>query len=345
MPAPRTATLFERACRGERTARVPVWLMRQAGRYLPEYQALKERYSFWDLCVRPELAAQATLDAARILDTDAAIIFSDITLPGHAMGLPLEFAPGPRFARAVRQRRDLDDLRSVEPTRDLGYVMEAIRRTREALPPEVSLIGFCGAPFTLAAYMVEGTPSKTWVECKRMVYGEPELFGALLERVVDVVAAHARAQIEAGCDAVQLFDSHAGELSAEALRAVAFASAKQVVERLRPLDVPVIYFGRGIAAHLEAARDVGAHVLGVDWTLTMAEARRRLGPKVALQGNLDPAVLFTTPVKVDDAVRTILQPLANEPGIIFNLGHGVLPGTPPENAMQVIKSVRKHGNR
>ncbi len=343
MPSPKQPTLFARACRGELTARVPVWLMRQAGRYLPEYQALKERFSFWDLCVKPELAAQATLDAARILDTDAAIIFSDITLPGHAMGLPLEFAPGPRYAKSVRSRADVEALKTIDPPKDLGYVMEAIERTRRELPAEVSLIGFCGAPFTLAAYMIEGTPGKTWLEAKRLCYGNPEIMELLLDRVVDAVAAHAKAQVEAGCDAVQLFDSHAGELSVAALQRFAFASAKRVVERLRPLDVPVIYFARGVAAHLSAARAVGAHVLGLDWGIDMAQARQQLGRSVALQGNLDPAVLFTSKETVDRSVRDILAPLKNEPGIIFNLGHGVLPGTPPEHARQVIDSVRRHG--
>jgi uroporphyrinogen decarboxylase len=341
VPAPKQPTLFARTCMGERGERVPVWLMRQAGRYLPEYQALKERYTFLELCQKPDIAAQATLDAARILGTDAAIIFSDITLPGQAMGLPLSFAPGPRFDKAVRTQEDVAALRKVDPSKDLGYVMEAIRRTREGLPAGVSLIGFCGAPFTLAAYMIEGVPSKSWVEAKRLVYGEPDVAHALLDRVVEVVAAHARAQIEAGCDAVQLFDSHAGELTPVALERFAFASAKRVVDELRPLGVPVIYFARGIAAHLPRAKQVGAQVLGVDWTIDMSEARRQLGKTIALQGNLDPTVLFTSPDVIDTAVKSILTPVADEPGIIFNLGHGVLPGTPPAHAKRVVESVHR----
>ncbi len=335
----RPKTLFSRACRGERTEKIPVWMMRQAGRYLPAYQALKEKWSFWDLCEKPELAAQATLDAARILGTDAAIIFSDITVPGVAMGLPLEFSPGPRFAKAVRTQTDVDALREMVPERDVPYVMEAVRLTRAELPSEVSLIGFVGAPLTLAAYFIEGTPGKNWIELKRMAYGDASLFERLLDKVADAVAAHAYAQVQAGCDAVQLFDSHAGELAVPELRRFAFGSAKKVVEKLRSLDVPIIYFARGIAAELEAARDVGADVLGLDWGVTVSEARRRLGDSVALQGNLDPAVLFTSRAEVDRRVRAILDEARGHPGFIFNLGHGILPATPPENAMQVVESV------
>ena len=318
--------------------------MRQAGRYLPAYQALKRTASFWDLCCKPELAAQATLDAAQYLETDAAIIFSDITLVGRAMGLPLVFDPGPRFERVVRSRSDVDALTAVDPARDLGYVMEAIRLTRAKLPPDVSLIGFCGAPLTLAAYMIEGAGTKNWLETKRLLYSEPKVAAALINKVTDAVTAHALAQIDAGCDAVQLFDSNAGELGAHELETFAFASAKRAVAGIRPAGVPVIYFARNVGAHLESAAAVGADVLGLDWTVSVSQARQRLGARPALQGNLDPALLFTNADEIDRRVREILLEAQGHPGFIFNLGHGVLPETPPEHALQVIRSVHAWKN-
>lgn len=332
-------TLFSRACRGEPTDHTPVWLMRQAGRYLPQYQALKRDASFWDLCVKPELAARATLEAAEWLGTDAAIIFSDITVIGDAMGLRLVFDPGPKFERAARTREDIAGLKVIDPDRDLGYVMEAVRLTRAKLAPEVSLIGFCGAPFTLAAYMMEGVPGRSWLETKRMVYGAPALAAELIDKVTDAVIAHAVAQAEAGCDVIQLFDSNAGELAADELERFAFEPARRAVSAIRAAGVPVIYFARNVAAHLERAAAVGADVLGLDWGVTVAGARTRLGAKPALQGNLDPAVLFTSRDEVDRRVREILAQAKGHPGFIFNLGHGVLPGTPPENALQVVQTV------
>ncbi len=341
MSATKDQTLFVKACFGKPVPRVPVWLMRQAGRYLPQYQALKERASFLELCQKPELAAQATLDAARYLDTDAAIIFSDITLPGQAMGLPLTFAPGPRFDNPVRTQQDVQALKVADPKASLAYVMEAIRLTRKDLPNEVSLIGFVGAPMTLAAYMIEGTPSKNWLELKKMAYGAPALFTTLLDKVTAVVTAHAQAQLDAGCDTVQLFDSHAGELAPAEIKRFAFGSAARVVKALKPSGAPIIYFARGIGAHLEAAKETGADVLGLDWNVTLTEARRRLGKTPALMGNLDPTVLFTSRDEIDARVHAILDEHRGQPGFVFNLGHGVLPGTPPEHAKQVIESVRR----
>jgi uroporphyrinogen decarboxylase len=339
MPAPPPATLFARACRGEATERIPVWLMRQAGRYLPAYQALKRDVSFKDLCRKPELAAQATLDAARYLGTDAAIIFSDITVVAEAMGLPLVFDPGPKLTHPVRCCGDIEALRVVAPARDLAYVLEAVRRTRAQLAPEVSLIGFCGAPFTLAAYMIEGDPGHGWLETKRLVYGSPELAASLIDKVTDAIIAHAPAQVEAGCDAIQLFDSNAGELGSPELEQLAFAAARRAVGAIRSSGAPVIYFARNIGAHLEAAAGIGADVLGLDWTVSIAEVRRRLGARPALQGNLDPAVLLTSSTEIKRRVHSILGEAQGHGGFIFNLGHGVLPGTPPEAALQVVETV------
>lgn len=345
-PTPASPTRFHRACLGQPVDRVPVWLMRQAGRYMPEYQAVRaDAGGFHELCKSPKHAAQATLDAARILGTDAAIIFSDITMPGEPMGLELVFEPGPRFKNPLRTDQDLRRVRDVDAPRDLGYVMDAIRLTRAALPADVSLIGFVGAPFTLAGYFIEGDPSASrgWRETKRLAYGEPELMHGILERVTRVVTDHARAQIAAGCDAIQLFDSTAGELAHAELRAFAFHYAKRVIHALADTGVPIIYFARQIGAHLEEAAALGAHVLGLDWTVTLGEARSRLPANVTLMGNLDPATLFTSRAEVERRTRAILDESRGMQGFVFNLGHGVLPGTPVENVKQVIETV--HGWR
>ncbi len=333
-------TRFVRACRGEPVDRIPVWMMRQAGRYMPEYQALRKDASFLELCQKPKLAAQATLDAARFLDTDAAIIFSDITIPVIAMGQGLRFEPGPILEPPIRSRADVSRLRRIEPARDLGYVLEAIRLTRSELPQDVSLIGFVGAPLTLAAYMVEGTPGRGWTAFKSLLYSDPTTFEELLDRVTEAVAAHAAAQIEAGCDTVQLFDSLAGDIASAELQRFAFGAAQKVIAALRPLGAPIIYFARNIGGHLEQAATLGADVLGLDWTVSVTEARRRLGDGVRLMGNLDPSVLLTTPTEVDRRTRAILDEARGLPGFVFNLGHGILPPTPPSHAKQVVGSVR-----
>lgn len=338
-------TRFTRACRGEPVDQVPVWMMRQAGRYMPEYQRLREQAGFLDICRKPELAAKATLDAVQVLDPDAAIVFSDITIPADAMGQTLTFEPGPVLAPAVRSMYDVVSLKRVDAERDMAYVYEACRAVRAQLDASKSLIGFVGAPLTVAGYMIEGRPSKAWRELKRLVYGEPKVAHALLERVTETLTAHAIAQVEAGCDAVQLFDSTAGELAAAELQTFAFRYAREVIGALRHLGVPVIYFARNVGAHLEGVADLGADVVGLDWTVTVEEARRRLDDRVALQGNLDPAVLFTTPEEVDRRVHEILKESEGLDGFIFNLGHGVLPETPVPNARQVITSVRTHGRR
>ena len=341
------STRMVRACRSLPVDRVPVWMMRQAGRYMPEYQALRRQVDFLGLCHDARLAAQATLDAWRYLDTDAAIIFSDITLPAAAMGQTLTFAPGPKLVPAVRSLEDVKRLKRIQPEADLGFVMDAIRRTRAELPREVSLLGFVGAPLTLAAYMVEGTPDRDWLEFRKLVYSAPQVVAELVERTAEAVAAHAVAQLAAGCDIVQLFDTSAGELPSAELQRFAFGAARQVIQSVRRhnTDAPVIYFARDIGAHLEAAADIGADVLALDWKVSISEARARLGDRVALMGNLEPAILLTTREEIDHRVAAILREAEGLGGFIFNLGHGVLPRTPPEHARQVVESVKRHGVR
>ncbi|MEM6733812.1 MAG: uroporphyrinogen decarboxylase, partial [Myxococcota bacterium] len=319
----------------------PAWMMRQAGRYMQEYQEVRaEAGGFLQLCLNPPLAAKATLDAQRILQTDAAIIFSDITLPGQAMGLSLTFAPGPVYENPIRTGADVDALKDLDPNADLAPVMEAIRLTREGLPADVSLIGFCGAPFTLAGYMIEGKPGKNWVEMKRLLYGARDVFDALIDRMVHAVIAHARAQLEAGCDTVQLFDSNAGELAPEELRDVAFAATARCIEGIKDLGAPIIYFPRGAGAHLETAIDVGCDVLAVDWTVDLADVTRRIGDRVALMGNLDPTALLADEASVRARTKATLEKARGASGYVFNLGHGILPPTPVPNAKAVIETVR-----
>jgi uroporphyrinogen decarboxylase len=332
--------LFIRACRGEKVDRIPVWMMRQAGRYQKEYRALKDRMGgFWGLSTNADAIAEATLFAQKSLETDAAIIFSDITVPAWAMGLELEFVPGPKFSTPVQTKDDVNRLQDYDPDVKTDFLMQGIAKTRAELPESASLIGFIGAPVTVAGYMIEGYPSRGWRHLKSMAYGQPELFAELLDRVSHNLIQHARAQVRAGCDAIQLFDSTAGELAPSELHHFAFGWSKKVVEGLKDLDVPIIYFARNISKHITGAAAVGADVLGVDWTLDLSEARRILGSKLTLMGNLDPTLLFCNRDVLNVKVKDILESVGHEPGFIFNLGHGILPETPPANVKGVVEQV------
>lgn len=335
-------TRFNKACRCLEVDRPPVWIMRQAGRYLPLYQELKAKYTFIEICKNPELAAKATLDAADYLDTDAAIIFSDIMIPAIGMGLELDFNPGPILENPVRTAADVDALKIIEPNDDLPYVMEAIRQTREGLPNHKSLIGFVGAPLTMCGYLIEGGPNKNWTHFKEMLYGNPALFEKLIESVTQSITRHAAAQIAAGCDAIQLFDSNAGQVAPKELHEFGFRFAQKAIAALKPLGVPIIYFARDIGPHFEAAAELGADVLGVDWSISLSAVQKRVGNKIALMGNLDPGVLFTSETEVETRVQAILDEAKDFPGFIFNLGHGILPKTPPENAVALVKTVQNY---
>lgn len=338
-----TDSLFLRACRRQPVERPPAWMMRQAGRYMPEYQAVRaEAGGFLELCLNPPLAARATLDAQRILQTDAAIIFSDITLPGRAMGLDLVFEPGPVFNNPPRNLTEIQALKEIQPTRDLAPVLEAIRLTRSELPDDISLIGFVGAPFTLSSYLIEGRPGKNWPETKKLLYGSRRVFESLLDRVTETVAAHAQAQLNAGCDTIQLFDSNASELAPKELRDIAFSSARRCIEALSTSTAPSIYFPRGAGAHLAGALETQADVLALDWTMDLASAVQDFGQSVALMGNLDPtALLVDDEISVRRRTTETLESARGASGYVFNLGHGILPPTPVRNAKAVIDTVRQ----
>ncbi|MFY1679335.1 MULTISPECIES: uroporphyrinogen decarboxylase [unclassified Streptomyces] len=336
---------FLRACRREPVPHTPVWFMRQAGRSLPEYRKVREGITMLDSCMRPDLVTEITLQPVRRHGVDAAIYFSDIVVPLKAIGVDLDIRPGvgPVVERPFRRRADLERLRDLTPE-DVAYVSEAIGMlTRElgATP----LIGFAGAPFTLASYLVEGGPSRNHEHTKAMMYGDPGLWSDLLDRLARITAAFLSVQIEAGAAAVQLFDSWVGALSpADYRRRVMPASAK-VFRAVAGYGVPRIHFGVGTGELLGALGEAGADVVGVDWRVPLDEAARRVGPGKALQGNLDPAVLFSTPEAVRAKTGEVLDAAAGLEGHIFNLGHGVLPDTDPDALTRLVADVHERTAR
>lgn len=343
--------LFLRACRRQPVPRTPVWMMRQAGRYLPAYRAVRARASFLELCRTPELACEVTLQPIDEFGFDAAILFSDILITLPAMGLEVAFPDtGPKISRPVRTRADIDALVVPDPTRELPYVMEAIRQIVRGLAGRVPLIGFAGAPLTMLTYAVEGGGSKDYAHTKKLLFGAPQDAHALLDKIAQTCALFLEAQIEAGCDCVQLFDSWGGIVSPGDFREYPLRYAKRVIETLRASrtfqhkPVPIIYFVNGCAPYLDDYASSGADVLGVDWRVGIDEVRRRVGDGVALQGNLDPGALFASPAEIRARVADILA-RAGSVGHIFNLGHGVLPETNPEHVRAMVTAVRELSQR
>jgi uroporphyrinogen decarboxylase len=342
--------LFLRACRREPTERTPIWLMRQAGRYLPSYRALRERYDFRTLCRTPELVAEITLHPVEQLDVDAAILFSDILVLPEAMGLTvrLEDGSGPKIENPVRTAADVARLAIPEPREQLGYTLEAIGATLERLDGRVPLIGFSGAPWTLFAYMVEGSGTGDFRRARVFLREAPDLAHTLLEKIAHAVARFLRAQMEAGVHAVQLFDTWAGLLDPDAFREFALAYVRRVIRELnaspRP-DVPILLFSRGTGAWIEELAETGAHVLSLDWTCDLSRARRQVGDRVALQGNLDPIALLASPDIVAREAQRVLARFGAGSGHIFNLGHGVLPETPIENVRRLVDTVKRESAR
>jgi uroporphyrinogen decarboxylase len=338
------ASLFVRACRGEVVERTPVWVMRQAGRYLSEYNEVRKGVSFLGLCKNAELAAEVTMQPIRRFGLDAAIIFSDILIPVEAMGIPLDFNPGPILGKKISTQADVDALRVPDPTATMGFVMEAIRAFRRAMP-DVPLIGFAGAPFTLAAYAVEGGGSKTYADTKRFLYEQPKVGRALLAKLRDTIADHLIAQIEAGACAVQIFDSWAGHLSRDDYLNFALPFTIEIIDRVKTKGVPVILFARGVHACFEELAASGADVLSVEWTTPLDLAGRLAKRNVVLQGNLDPCVLFAPKERIEREVQRVLNEARELRGHVFNLGHGILPDTPVDAMATLVDAVKRLGAR
>ncbi len=336
---------FLKACRGEKVDYTPVWLMRQAGRYMPEYQEVRSKVDFLTLCKTPELAAKVTLQPIDILGVDAAILFSDILIAVEAMGMPLEFhdKKGPILADPVRTKAGVDKLVIPDTEDSMPFVLDTIKILRKEL--KVPLIGFSGAPWTLATYIIEGGSSKNFMHTKKMMYQNPGLFKALMEKITATVIEYLSAQITAGAQAVQLFDSWAGILAPYDYENMIFPFVKSAIKALKKFDVPVIYFVNDCAGLLKIVKKCGADVIGIDWRVDMAKAAKKLGKKYSIQGNLDPLVLFAPKEHIEDRVKDILFKAEPARGHIFNLGHGILPETPVENAIAMVEAVHKYGRK
>ncbi|HUI83454.1 MAG TPA: uroporphyrinogen decarboxylase [Candidatus Binatia bacterium] len=334
-------SLFVRACRRLPVESTPVWFMRQAGRYMQQYRAVRKKHSLIEICKKPELAAEVTITAAEFLKVDAAIVFADLLLPLEVMGLPFHFAAGegPVIEKPVRTAEDVGALRS-DRAAELGYVAEAVALVARHFGPKLPIIGFCGAPFTLASYMVEGGGSRHYLEVKKMMYNSPEVWDELLSKLVDVLAEYAAAQVRSGADALQIFDSWAGCLSVEDYRRYVLVRTTQLIQRLQQeTRVPIIYFGTDTATLLPSMSETGAEVIGLDWRIPLHEGWQTVGYNCAVQGNLDPALLFAPWRELKQRAAQILRMAAGRPGHIFNLGHGILPHTPVDNVKDLARFV------
>lgn len=337
---------FLRALLKQPVDRTPVWMMRQAGRYLPEYRATREQAgSFLDLCKNTELACEVTMQPLRRYPMDAAILFSDILTIPDALGLGLYFeaGEGPRFHKTVRTEADLQGLNAFKAEDDLAYVMDAVKAIRSELNGSIPLIGFSGSPWTLATYMIEGGSSKDFARVKGMAYDQPELMHQLLALLADAVADYLSAQIRAGAQAVQIFDTWGGSLSAEAYKVFSLKYMQRIIAQLpKESDgrtVPVIVFTKNGGQWLSSIAECGAHCVGLDWTTDIGKARHQIGSKVALQGNMDPAILYSSPKRIREEVATILESFGHGSGHVFNLGHGVTPGVDPDHVKAFVEAV------
>jgi uroporphyrinogen decarboxylase len=334
---------FVRACLRKPVDRTPVWFLRQAGRYMAEYQAVRKHHTLLEICKRPELAAEVTITAAEKLKVDAAIIFADLLLPFEPMGLDFEFqaGEGPVVHRPVRTDEDVLRLRT-DRASELGYVAEAISRVVTHFKDSIGIIGFIGAPFTLASYMIEGGGSRNYIHTKTMMYRSPVTWYRLMEKLVLVLREYAEQQVQAGADVIQIFDSWAGALSVSDYREYVLPITTRLVREVQAMGVPVIYFGVDTASLLPAMRETGADVLGLDWRIPLDEGWKMLQHSCAVQGNLDPITLFAEPELLRKRVFEVMHQAAGRPGHIFNLGHGIVPGTPVENVQRVVEYVREY---
>ena len=333
---------YLRACRGDNMKVPPVWLMRQAGRYLPEYRAVREKYEFLEICNNPELACKVTLQPIRRFGFDAAILFSDILIPLVPMGANLTFGngEGPRINPPFRSSNDIKKLKSVNPEKDLDFVLKSIRMVRHELVAEVALIGFCGAPFTLATYMVEGGKPNPFANIKALMYKDPEAFTILIDKLKDMVRVYLREMVNSGADAIQLFDTWAGTLNSSDYKTYVLPFVKEIFEDLKDLDVPMTYFVHNGSHLLHEIRDTGCSVVSLDWRCSISESRKIFGKEMALQGNLDPTVLLGDEKIIRNKARVILDEASGNGGFIFNLGHGILPMTPISSVEIMLDEIK-----
>ena len=340
MSAPNS--LLVRAAKAQPTERTPVWFMRQAGRYMPEYRAVRKQYSLIEICKKPEVAAQVTIEAAEILKVDAAIIFADLLLPLEVMGLPFHFAAGegPKIEKPVRTAEHIARLRT-DRAADLGYVAEAVKLVCKHFGDKLPVIGFCGAPFTLASYMIEGGGSRNYLFTKKMMYSAPAAWNELMEKLVAVTAEYSAEQVRAGADTLQIFDSWVGCLSVEDYRQYVLPHVKEMVKSLQKTGAPVIYFATDSSTLLPSMQETGAEVIGLDWRIPLDKAWSDLEHRCAVQGNLDPVLLFADWKELKSRAEHILRLAAGRPGHIFNLGHGILPETPVDNVKKLARLVQQ----
>ena len=344
MSAPES--IFVRACKGHSTPVTPVWLMRQAGRYMAEYRAVRKHHSIIEICKTPELAAKVTIDAAEILGVDAAIIFADLLLPLEVMGVPFRFeaGEGPRIEKPVRSAHDVGGLR-IDRTSELGYVAESVGKVVRHFGAKLPVIGFCGAPFTLASYMIEGGGSRNYVETKRLMYRSPEAWDELMRKLVAVLGEYAVEQARAGADVIQVFDSWVGCLAPGDYRRFVLPRTTELVEKIKESGVPVIYFGTDTATLLTAMKETHADVIGVDWRIGIDDAWDLLERRGAVQGNLDPVVLFASKKEIRSQAADVIRRAGGRAGHIFNLGHGILPETPVDHVKDLVEFVHDFSSK
>ena len=338
---------FLRACRGEEVQYTPVWFMRQAGRYLPEYQAVRANVDFLTLCKTPGLAAEVTLQPVDILGVDAAILFSDILIPIEAMGMRLEFSDkeGPILSEPIRNKSSVDRLIIPDTEEDMPFIIETIKILSKELENKVPLIGFSGAPFTLATYMIEGGTSKNFLNTKKMMFQHSGVFDYLMDKLTTTIISYLSDQIKAGAQAVQIFDTWAGMLTPDDYKEFVLPYVKKVISELKKEEVPIIYFVNDCAGILKEVKKAGADIIGIDWRIDIADAIKKLGKKLVIQGNLDPCALFLPKEKIEERVKDILWKGETAKGHIFNLGHGILPQTPVENVVAMVEAVHKYGRK
>ena len=339
--------VFARAARGEATPYTPVWFMRQAGRILPEYRALRERWSLLEICRQPELCAEVTLQPMRRMPLDAAVLFADIMLPLVGVGVELELVDdvGPVIRKPILDLAGTTALRPIVPEQDVPFVLETIGLVRQEIAPQRGVLGFAGAPFTLASYLIEGRPTRDFVKTKALMHGAPDVWEALLDRLTVIMIDYLAAQIRAGVDAVQLFDSWVGALDAEDYVRYVQPYTRRIFAALRPLGVPMIHFGVNTATLLDHMKDDGGTIVGVDWRMSLDTAWRRIGHERGIQGNLDPGALLAPADVMERKAADVLRRANGRPGHIFNLGHGILPATPLDNAIRLVDFVHEHSSR